>query len=387
MADYAARIARVRAEMERRGVALLFLPASSSLEWLTGLRRELGSPTEHNHNGDWVAGLYLGRAGGGILLEPRLHSDVIERQLGDKPWLRELRPIAETADADAMAADVVRELGGVGGGGSIAIGERAWAKSALALMAAAPDAHLVNAGELLWPLRIIKDAEERDVMRRAARLTDEVYEEILPRIEVGMREQDIAWLIERAILGRGAEGVSFQTGIRIGGGHRRPGSIHASLTGTTLERDTVLAFDFGLVLDGYCSDFGRTVFVGEPSAERRRVYDLINAAQSAAIAAMRAGQITCAQLDHVARSLIAEAGYGDAFIHRLGHAIGKDVHEPPYLHEGVDIPLETGMFFTIEPSIFMADGAFVRVEDVVMVTPDGGENFNATGHELRVIGG
>ena len=384
MADYTARIARVRTEMERRGIDVLFLPNSSTLEWLTGLKRELGSPTEHNHNGGWVAGAYFGRTGGAILLEPRLHAEVVERQLADKPWLAELRPVDETADADAMVADVLRELGA--GRGDIAVGERAWAKSVITLQAAAPDARIVNAGDVLWPMRIIKDAEERELMRRAARLTDVVYAEILPRIELGMRERDIAWLIDRTILEHGAEGVSFETGIRIGGGSAgRPGSIHDSLTPTTLERGTVLAFDFGLVLDGYCSDFGRTVFIGEPTPARRAVYDLVIAAQAAAIAAMRAGQITCAGLDHVARSMIEQAGHGPGFIHRLGHATGKDVHEEPWLHEGVDILLETGMMFTIEPSIFMSDGVFVRVEDVVMVTPDGGENFNATGHELRVL--
>ena len=383
MADFPERIARVRAEMERRGIELLFLPNSSALEWLTGLKRELGGPTEQNHNGGWVAGMYLGLAGRGVLLEPRLHAEVVERQLGEKPWIAELRPVDETANANAMATDVVRELRR--GRGAIAVGERAWAKSVIALAAAAPDAKIVNAGDILWPMRIIKDEEERAIMRRAARLTDEVYAEILPRIELGMRERDIAWLIDRAVLERGAQSVSFETGIRIGGHGRRPGSIHDSLTHTTLERNTVLAFDFGLVLDGYCSDFGRTVFVGEPTPERRAVYDLVNTSQAAAISAMRDSQITAAELDLVARTIIVKAGYGPNFIHRLGHAIGKEVHEEPWLHDGVDVTLRTGMCFTIEPSVFMADGAFVRVEDVVMVTPEGGENFNATGHELRVL--
>jgi Xaa-Pro dipeptidase len=108
-------------------------------------------------------------------------------------------------------------------------------------------------------------------------------------------------------------------------------------------------------------------------------------AQSAAIAEMKAGQITAAQLDRVARSIIEEAGRGEAFIHRLGHAIGKDVHEPPFLLEADETVLQTGMFFTIEPSIVMDDGAFIRVEDVVMVTESGGDNLNRTGHELRVL--
>jgi Xaa-Pro dipeptidase len=108
-------------------------------------------------------------------------------------------------------------------------------------------------------------------------------------------------------------------------------------------------------------------------------------AQSAAIAEMKSGQITAAHLDRVARSIIEDAGRGPQFIHRLGHAIGKDVHEPPFLLEGDDTVLETGMFFTIEPSIVLDDGSFIRVEDVVMVTPDGGDNLNSTSHDLRVL--
>ncbi len=108
-------------------------------------------------------------------------------------------------------------------------------------------------------------------------------------------------------------------------------------------------------------------------------------AQAAAIDRMVDGQITASGLDNVARSIIADAGYGERFIHRLGHSIGKDVHEPPFLLEADEAVLRTGMCFTIEPSVVLDDGSFIRVEDVVMVGPEGGVNFNRTGHELRVL--
>ena len=235
-------------------------------------------------------------------------------------------------------------------------------------------------------MRMIKDEEERAVMRRNARLTDDVYAAILPKIALGMSERDIAWLIDRAIAEHGGDFVSFHTGIRIGGGGQsREGSIHDHLTGRTLERGTALAFDFGMLKDGYCSDFGRTVFIGEPGEEHRRGYDPLIPAPAAPVEAKRDGPITAAPLGAPAPHNISEAGYGPMFIHRLGHSIGKDVHEPPFLLKGDDTVLRTGMCFTIEPSVFMDDGSFVRVEDVVMVTPDGGENFNATSHDLRVL--
>jgi Xaa-Pro aminopeptidase len=331
-----------------------------------------------------VSGVYIGLTGGPIVVEPRMGSDRMERQVEHLPWITDLRVLGEPDDYSAVLAGIVRELRG--GSGDIAVGDRTWAKTVIDLLAAAPGAKIVNAHDFLSPLRMIKDEVERGIMRANARLTDDVYAAILPRIELGMSEQEIAWLIEREIHERGGEFVSFHTGIRIGGGPAsRAGSIHDSITRQRLERGTVLAFDFGLLANGYCSDFGRTVFVGEPTEEHRAVYELVMRAQAAAIAAMRDGQITAAGLDRVARSIIADAGYGEQFIHRLGHSIGKDVHEPPFLLEGDDTLLQTGMCFTIEPSVFMTDGAFIRVEDVVMVTPDGGENFNSTGHELRVL--
>jgi Xaa-Pro aminopeptidase len=384
MPDYTARIAAVRAEMERRGVSVLFLPDSSMREYVAGTRRDIPNPTEDNRPGDWVSGVYLGLAAGPIIVEPRMGSDRMQRQLETMPWVTDLRILGEPDDYSGVLAGVVRQLRG--GAGDIAVGERTWAKTVIDMLAAAPGARIVNAHDILSPMRMVKDEEERAIMRANARLTDDVYAAILPRLALGMSEQEIAWVIDQEIIRRGGEGVSFHTGIRIGGGAAaRGGSIHDSITAQTMQRGTALAFDFGMLKDGYCSDFGRTVFVGEPGAEHRRVHDLVMQAQAAAVAAMRDGQITAAGLDRVARSMIAGAGYGERFIHRLGHSIGKDVHEPPFLLEGDDTVLRTGMCFTIEPSVFMADGAFVRVEDVVMVTPDGGETFNRTDHELRVL--
>ena len=384
MPDYASRIEAVREEMRRRGIGLLYLPESSALEYLTGIRRDIPNPTEDNRPGDWVAGMYLGLEAGPVVVEPRMGSDRMEAQLRDKPWVADLHVLGEPDDYIGVLLRVAGQLRG--DSGDVAIGERAWAKTVIDLQRAAPGAALVNAAEIIAPMRMIKDEEERAVMRRNARLTDDVYAAILPKIALGMSERDIAWLIDRAIAEHGGDFVSFHTGIRIGGGGQsREGSIHDHLTGRTLERGTALAFDFGMLKDGYCSDFGRTVFIGEPGEEHRRGFYLVIRAQSAAIEAMRDGQITAAQLDAVARDIISEAGYGPMFIHRLGHSIGKDGHEPPFLLKGDDTVLRTGMCFTIEPSVFMDDGSFVRVEDVVMVTPDGGENFNATSHDLRVL--
>jgi Xaa-Pro aminopeptidase len=239
---------------------------------------------------------------------------------------------------------------------------------------------------MIWPMRMIKDEEERAAMRRAAALIDDVYEAVLSQLALGMGRREIAWLIDETIFAHGADWMSFHTGIYIGGKAEvgAPDVFDDSVQ-RVLEPGGSLAFDFGALLDGYCSDFGRTVFIGEPTPQRRAVYELVMEAQAAAIARMVDGQITAEQLDDVARSIIDEAGFGPRFIHRLGHSIGKDVHEPPFLLQGDQTVLRTGMFFTIEPSVVLNDGGFIRVEDVVMVSDTGGENYNRTSHELRVI--
>jgi Xaa-Pro dipeptidase len=384
MPDYQSRIAAVREQMAARGIDIMFLPVSSSLEYLTGISWPIPNPTEHDRPGDWVSGMYLGLDDGPIIVEPRMGSDPMVRQIEGKEWIAGLRVLGEPEDYSGVMASIVRDMRG-SSGGAVAVGEHAWAKSVIDLQRAAPDAEIVNAHEIIWPMRMVKDEEERALMRAAADLADRAYEQILPRLALGMTTGDIARVVDDVLFELGADWTSFHTGIYMGG-KPEPGAASVfEAHDRTLERGGSIAFDFGALLDGYCSDFGRTVFIGEPSAERREVYDLVMRAQSAAIERMVDGAITAEQLDDVARSIIANAGRGPNFIHRLGHSIGKDVHEPPFLLKGDDTVLRTGMFFTIEPSVVLSDGGFIRVEDVVMVGPDGGENFNRTGHELRVL--
>jgi Xaa-Pro aminopeptidase len=238
-------------------------------------------------------------------------------------------------------------------------------------------------------LRAIKDDEELAIMRRAAALTDEVYAAILPQLRPGVTEHEVALEIERQGRLRGAECVTFPTAVLYLGGNSRRGHevpAYSEPLDLPLERGMGIAFDFGFVLDGYCSDFGRTVFVGEPDAATRAVYDLVIGAQGAAIAGMRAGAIDCATADRLARGPIEDAGYGPAFVHRLGHAIGRDCHEWPSLMIGESTTLRAGMTFTVEPSVLLLDRAYVRIEDIVHITPGGAENFMSSPRELTVVG-
>ena len=146
----------------------------------------------------------------------------------------------------------------------------------------------------------------------------------------------------------------------------------------------MVVLDFGGLKDGYGSDTTRTVHVGEPTAEEREVFDVVRRAQQAGFEAVRPG-IACEEIDRAARRVIADAGYGEYFIHRAGHGIGLSTHEPPYLVEGETRPIEPGMCFSIEPGIYLPGRFGVRIEDIVAATADGGRRLNSTSRELQIV--
>jgi Xaa-Pro aminopeptidase len=335
-----------------------------------------------------VAGVYLDAARGPLVVAPQMGGQGVRADAADKPWLREVLILGEPVDYDAALRAALGSLHGAGG--TVAVTDRARAGTLLALQRAFPGARFISATDaFLAEFRAIKDDEELAIMRRAAALTDEVYAAILPQLRPGVTEHEVALEIERQGRLCGAECVSFPTAVLyLGGSSRRGHEIPAygEPLDLPLERGMGIAFDFGFVLDGYCSDFGRTVFAGEPDAATRAVYDLVIGAQGAAIAGMRADAIDCATTDRLARGPIEDAGYGPAFVHRLGHAIGRDCHEWPSLMVGETTTLRAGMTFTVEPSVLLPDRAYVRIEDVVHVTPDGAENFMTSPRELTVVG-
>ena len=386
--DYAGRIARVRAAMAHHGIGILYLPFSSDAAWLTGLGFERPGPTITNRPGDLVAGIYLGLTNGPLVIAPRMGGEGVRADAADKPWLREVLILGEPVN---YAATLRAALGSMHArGGTVAVADRARAGTLLALQQALPDVRFISATDtFLAAMRAIKDTQELAIMRRAAALTDEVYAAILPQLRPGVTEREVAAEIERQGRLRGAETVSFPTAVLYLGANSRRGHEVPAYSGPTdlpLEKGMGIAFDFGFVLDDYCSDFGRTVFVGEPDAATRAVYDLVIGAQAAAIATMVADRHTCAEIDWVARQPIEEAGHGAGFTHRLGHAIGRDCHEWPSLNVGEETIISAGMTFTVEPSVLLYDRAFVRIEDVVHITPEGGENLMRSPRELLVVG-
>jgi D-alanyl-D-alanine dipeptidase len=151
-----------------------------------------------------------------------------------------------------------------------------------------------------------------------------------------------------------------------------------------IEEGDMVVLDFGGIKDGYGSDTTRTVHVGEPTDEEREVFEIVRRAQQAGFEAVRPG-VACQEVDRAARKVIADAGYGEYFIHRVGHGIGLTTHEPPYMVEGETHEIEPGMCFSIEPGIYLPGRFGVRIEDIVAATEDGGRRLNGTSRELRIV--
>ena len=197
------------------------------------------------------------------------------------------------------------------------------------------------ASEVVTPLRMGKEPDELEMMRQAGRIVDQAMTDIIGflRPGSGQTELDVAYEIDRLMVKHGADGASFVTNVwQMGPGE--VGALAMKASRRPLERGYSLSFDFGSTLGGYCYDFGRSVYLGEPSAEYRRVHELVMSAAQTGISALQDGRHTAEQVNALARQVIEDGGYGESFRHRLGHGIGLDVHQPPYLDRGDTSVLE-----------------------------------------------
>jgi Xaa-Pro aminopeptidase len=294
-------------------------------------------------------------------------------------WGREpgnLVTVSETDDGQALFRNALSSLGQAK---RIGISARTWGESLLELQAAAPNAEVVNATPLVNELRRIKSSAELDLMRKACTIVDEAMTATSPRVAAGVTMADLAEEVEHQMRIRGSRTPSFPTHIFSYGYDQSHDSQGATALGPIAEGEAVM-FDFGGVWAGYCSDFGRTVVCGEPPPEYERVYGIMLDAQEAGRAAAVPNALA-SEVNAACRAPIEDAGLGEFFRHRMGHGIGLDVHEQPFISTENDTPLEPGMTFTDEPSILW-DGHFaVRIEDIVVCAEGGGEFLNSLARE------
>jgi Xaa-Pro aminopeptidase len=354
--------------MDAAGVDVCLLSVGPDLPWLTGYE---AMPLER------LTMLVVPREGDATLVVPNLEVPrVVER-----PEVFGVRGWGETEDPVAIVADLV------GPAGVAAIGNHTWAQFLVGLQTVRPDLRFTTSSEVVGPLRAVKDAAEVEALRRAAAAVDRIAGELQSGAValVGRTEAEVSAELGRRILAEGHGRVNFAivaAGPNAASPHHEPGD-------RVIGPGEVVLCDFGGTMfveggAGYCSDITRCVVTGPIPDDVAEVYGVLQEAQAAAVEAGVPGT-PCEVVDAAARRIIADAGYGDRFVHRTGHGIGVEAHEDPYIVDGNTTPLVPGHAYSVEPGIYLPGRFGLRLEDIVVTTPDGPEALNRADHRLVAV--
>lgn len=368
MFDYAQRRRRLHERMEAAGVDVLFLAPSADLEYLTGVERQIPSFGEASYAHGWVTGAFFRPGADPVFVLPRMFAAFDLREQPDG----EVIVVSETDDGPAIFE---RAAKGMRPADTVAVGDRVWAETVLRLSSAFGYERLRTGSQLVNELRRVKTEEELAAMGRAIVTVERAMAAVAPLVVPGVSMLDLAEGVEHELRAAGSRCPSFTTHIFTGLGDDDFDSGTATAR-SPIPSGTAVMFDFGGVVDGYCSDFGRTIYCGEPPGDYRDAYEVMLAAQEAGRAAGKAGAIA-RDVNASCRRPIEEAGLGEHFRHRMGHGIGMDVHERPFLSTEDETPLAAGMTFTDEPSIIIPGRFSVRIEDILVIEEGGGRKLNS----------
>ncbi len=362
---------------------LAYFPVSSSdLQYLTGIPRDIPNYGATIHPGAWLEGAWFAPDHTPVFTVPRMSAefDGLEKIQGI-----EQRVLGDWDDPEKLVADVLKGFK-LPPKPRVAVSNWSRGETIVHLQHLLPDAVFISGTDILRELRVIKTEDDIAVMREAGRITEAAFADVLSKLRIGMTELEIITEVDFQMRRHGSLGPTFTTSLYT------TGPNHPRITGDREKKwhrqvgtGVSVLFDFGAEHDGWCYDYGRTVSFGEPTAEQIRVHRVIMDSQAAGIAALKAGEVTCEQVDAVARKVVEDSGYGPAFRHRLGHGIGMDVHEPPFLTRTSTVPVREGMLFTIEPSIMQDTGASARIEDIIVARPGGGEALTTGWPDLIVV--
>jgi Xaa-Pro aminopeptidase len=345
--DVAGRIPRLRERMADAGCDALLVTHLTNIRYLTGFT---GS-----------AGLLLVLPDGAVLVTDGRYRDQSQEQLAASGV--DARVEISATEQDAKLAAAARGVERVGLE-SMHVSWSAKRRYGTKVFDASP---LLATENLVEGLRVIKDDGEIARIEAACRIADDALARVLPRLREEPAERDFGLELDFTMRRLGAADVSFETIVGSGPNGAKP---HARPTERRIREGDLVVLDFGALYDGYHSDMTRTVSIGEPTATQRRMDEVVRAAQAAGVAAVRPG-VTGADVDGVCRDLITEAGWGEAFLHGTGHGVGLDIHEDPRVSTTAAATLEPGHVVTVEPGVYLPEHGGVRIEDTVVVTPDG----------------
>jgi Xaa-Pro aminopeptidase len=363
------RLGRAARAAEQAGLDALLVTPGADLRYLTGYD---ALPLER------LTCLVVPRTGAATLVVPTLERPRAEASPAGALGI-DIVGWNETDDPYALTARLVRDA--VPDADTIGLSDRTWVLHGLRWRDALPGVRHELAGAALRTLRMRKTAEEVAALREAARIIDAVQQQIQGMRLAGRTEADVGRDVAAAILDGGNVTVNF---VIVGSGPNGA-SPHHDTGPRVIERGDAVVFDIGgTTPDGYCSDITRTYAVGEIPEGFDKLYAVLQEAQERACDAVRPG-VTCEAVDDAARDVIADAGFGEFFVHRTGHGIGLEEHEDPYIVAGNTEPLAPGMAFSIEPGIYLPGQYGARIEDIVVCTEDGGERLNLVTRDLLVL--
>lgn len=352
------RLERVLAQMKREGLEQIVVSSPASVYYLTGYWVE---PHER------MLALYLDGSGRAVLFANAIFG------LSGMPDL----PLVSHGDGENPVAG----LAGMVKAGRLGIDKFWYSKFLIGLMELRRDILPVSGSFPVDLTRMLKDEAERDALRASSRINDQVMAAVIGLLEEGVAENALASQVNRLFLQNGADSEGTQL-VCFGSNGADP---HHNPDSTPLKPGDSVTIDIFTPIGRYWCDMTRTVFYQRVSDRQRKVYQLVKAANEAAIAQIKPG-VPLSQLDKTARDVIAGGGFGPYFTHRLGHGIGLDCHEPPDVSASSDAAAQAGMVFSVEPGIYLPGEFGVRIEDLVLVTEDGCEVLNRYSKDLQVIG-
>ena len=358
MSIWQERMNRVRKKMAGAGLGQLLVTDPLSIYYLTGVDV---IPMERF----WAC--LVKAEGNPILFANRLFA------LGDTGL-----PTVTFGDQDPVAELVAPHLGP----GLLGVDKTLAARFLLPLMAACPKTRMVLGSDCVDAVRAVKDAEEQQRMRRASQINDACMEKLAAFIREGVTEKECARYLAACYEEYGCEGQSFDGIVSFGANAADP---HHGPDGTVIQEGDCIVMDIGCKKDHYCSDMTRTFFWKKAAPEYQKIYEIVREANARAEALVKAG-VPLQEIDRAARDVIATAGYGEYFTHRLGHFIGMEDHEQGDVSQVNPEPAQAGMIFSIEPGIYLPGRMGVRIEDLVLVTEDGCELLNHVDKGLRILG-
>lgn len=365
----AGRVERLRALMAERGYDAVILRNNPDLRWLTGAERTFDDEVAHT--------AFVTADGRWLHTDSRYANTFRERLGADTPWVIDEQILSAAAWAAERARATRSRVVAVEDTCDLAFFDAFnQAMGELSIACLTPRMH----GDIC-DLRMVKDAEEVELMRHAQSITDAAFTHICGFIKPGMTEQQIRVELENYMFNHGADSLAFGSIIATGANGANP---HAQPGETVVKRGDMIVMDYGAGYHDYKSDMTRTVCVGEPTDEQRRVYDVVRQAHEACAAAAKPGCIG-SDIQDLAVKVISDAGYGDFFKHGLGHGVGIEIHENPNFGRRWNRPVPEGSVVTVEPGIYLPGNFGVRLEDFGLMTAEGFVPFTQSTHELVCI--